>query len=481
MDTKYLPPVISGELGRQAPRAADERNLYARGADAAALSEIDGFAVASLVKEFGSPLFVFSEHDLRVKARRLREAFRSRYPATSFAWSYKTNYLNAICQIFREEGWMAEVVSDFEYQKARKLGFPGSDIVFNGPYKPRAAMETAIREGALIQIDNWDEFALVEEIALGARKPVEMGLRIWLDAGVRPVWSKFGFALANGEAERAAIRVIQNPKLRLHTLHTHIGTYILEPKAYHIAAQKLVAFRDHLRAKHHQLVECINLGGGFPSRSLLHGMAGPAEETVPAIEAYADAIAEALNKLPPQMRPKLRLESGRCLVDEAGYLLTTIVAVKGMNRAPASAADLTARDYKEQLILNDQAKVGYVVDAGINLLYTAAWYQFAVSPARPVSAPPAPSRLYGSLCMAIDVIREYVDLPPLETGDILALHPVGAYNVVQSMQFIQYRPAVVLVGGNGRPELIRARETLADIEGPERMPAHLAEGRWTKA
>ncbi len=473
MNDDYIQPMISDELGRSTPNAAVDRNYYAHGSQIPALFEIDGISIPALVAEFGSPLFVYSEHNLRSKARRARDAFRSRYPNTSFAWSYKTNYLNAVCRILRQEGWLAEVVSDFEYQKARKLGFAGRDIVFNGPHKPRSVLEQAISERALIQIDNWDELNRIEELARDLEQPLEVGIRVWLDAGIKPVWSKFGFALANGEAERAAAHVVGNPNLRLHTLHTHIGTYILAPEAYRVATQKLITLREEIHATLGHLVECVNLGGGIPSYSLLHGMAGPAEQMVPPVEAYADAITEVLNKLPVRKRPLLRLELGRHLVDEAGYLLSTVVAVKGMNRyVPTS--ELSARDYKEQLVLGDDPKVGYVVDAGINLLYTAAWYQVAVKPSRLTNAAPLPSRIYGSLCMAIDVIRDNVHLPPLEVGDVLSLHPVGAYNFVQSMQFIAYRPAVVLIGENGKPELIRARETLDDIERPERMPAHLS-------
>lgn len=473
MNEDYIQPMISDELGRSTPQAAVDRNYYAHGAQIPSLFEIDGTSIPSLIAEFGSPLFVYSENNLRSKARRARDAFRSRYPNTSFAWSYKTNYLNAVCQILRQEGWIAEVVSDFEYQKARKLGFSGRDIVFNGPHKPQSALEQAIGERALIQIDNWDELNLVEKLARDLETPLDVGIRVWLDAGIKPVWSKFGFALANGEAERAAAHVVGNPNLRLHTLHTHIGTYVLAPEAYRVATQKLITLREEIHATLGHLVECVNLGGGIPSYSLLHGMAGPAEQVVPPVEAYADAITETLNKLPVRKRPLLRLELGRHLVDEAGYLLSTVVAVKGMNRH-VSGSELSARDYKEQLVLGEDPKVGYVVDAGINLLYTAAWYQMAIRPARLINAAPLPSRIYGSLCMAIDVIRDNVYLPPLEVGDVLSLHPVGAYNFVQSMQFIAYRPAVVLIGENGKPELIRARETLDDIERPERMPAHLS-------
>jgi len=115
-----------------------------------------------------------------------------------------------------------------------------------------------------------------------------------------------------------------------------------------------------------------------------------------------------------------------------------------------------------------------VVDAGVNLLYTAAWFEIGVWPSRLVNTPAAPTRLYGDLCMAIDVIRETVDMPALDVGEVLTLYPVGAYNLAQSMQFIDYRPAVVLITEEGKPELIRRRETLDDINGPERLPAHLA-------
>ena len=473
MAQNYVPPEISNELGRFGPAAAADRNLYARGMTTKALVEIDGVSVTDLVKHFGSPLFVFSEHTLREKARHLRNAFCSSYPKTNFAWSYKTNYLSAICQVFHQEGWMAEVVSDFEYQKARKLGIPGSQIVFNGPHKSREILEVAIRENALIQVDNWDELCLIEELVKDRASPLEIGIRVWLDAGIRPIWSKFGFCVESGEAARVAARILGNPGLSLHTLHTHIGTYILDPGAYANATRKLVALREQVRVEHKHLISCLNLGGGFPSHSLLHDMVGEPEQHIPPIERYADAITAVLNELPARQRPELRFETGRHLVDEAGYLLTSVVAVKGMRHPLAAGSDHALRDYKEQLILGEDAKTGYLIDAGVNLLYTGAWYRFNVLPAEARNLPLAPVRLYGPLCMAIDVVRYNVDLPPLNVGDVLTLHPVGAYNVTQSMQFITYRPPVVMIDGEGQPQLIRRREVLEDVDGPELLPEAL--------
>jgi diaminopimelate decarboxylase len=470
LSIRYSPPVITAELGRSADGAAD-RNSLARGQATLACDRIEGIRVDDLTERFGSPLFVFSERTLRDTARRARKAFLSVYSDTTFAWSYKTNYLGAICNVFHQEGWIAEVVSDFEYQKAERAGVPGPDIIYNGPHKSRPSLERALAQGALVQIDNWDELGLIEDIVAKMDRPVAVGIRVWMDTGFAPVWSKFGFAFGNGEAGRAALRIVSNSRLMLHTLHIHLGTYLLDPRAYAVAADRLLALREMVRAHTGHLVPCINLGGGFPSNSLLHSMVGPPELVVPPIEAYAAAIAGVFNALPRGQRPHLRLESGRHMVDEAGWLITSVVAVKGAE--PRGGLDLSAVNAKASLVLGEHGRGGYIVDAGVNLLYTATWYRIGVTPARASNLPPNAVRLYGCLCMNIDVIRDSVMLPPLEVGDRLVLHPVGAYNLTQSMQFIAFRPAVVMIGLDGAVEVIRRREELADIEQGEQVPKHL--------
>jgi diaminopimelate decarboxylase len=158
----------------------------------------------------------------------------------------------------------------------------------------------------------------------------------------------------------------------------------------------------------------------------------------------------------------VRLETGRHLIDDAGYLITSVVAVKGAERNRA------------KLNSGKRSRGGYIVDAGVNLLYTSTWFRVGVMP----TTPPDPlhtnaAKLYGCLCMNIDVIREEVELPPLEVHDKLVLHPVGAYNITQSMQFIGLRPAVVLIGLDGSVNVIRRREKLMDIENGEQVPARL--------
>ena len=216
----------------------------------------------------------------------------------------------------------------------------------------------------------------------------------------------------------------------------------------------------------------LNLGGGFPSLSTLHYSYQPAEQMVPPIEKYAEAIASALNTLPRDRRPRLYLESGRALVDEAGYLITSIVAVK--QTGASGPITLAGKAAKAPAYTPESNGSAYVIDAGINILYSGNWYRFNVKPAKAQrESAQHPIKLYGCLCMNIDVIREQVSLPAMTTGDHLVMHPVGAYNITQSMQFITYRPAVVMIGLDGRVDVIREREDLDYVQRLERVPEHL--------
>jgi diaminopimelate decarboxylase len=127
------------------------------------VKQIDGVPVNAIMDRHGSPVFVLSERRIRRNYQHAARCFKLRYPKVQFAWSYKTNYLDAVCRAFHQEGAWAEVVSGFEYRKALGNGVPGSQIIFNGPGKSEADLAAAIGQGSLIHIDHFDElFQLVE-------------------------------------------------------------------------------------------------------------------------------------------------------------------------------------------------------------------------------------------------------------------------------------------------------------------------------
>jgi diaminopimelate decarboxylase len=404
------------------------------------ISEINGIPVSRLIEDYGSPVFVFSEKTIRDSISEAKQAFETRYPKVQFAWSYKTNYLDAICKIFHDEGAWAEVVSRFEFEKALSLGVPGSQILFNGPEKSEKDLELAINNNAFIHIDHFDELYLLINITKKLNKKARVAIRINMDTGIYPMWDRFGFNYENGEAWSAINRIMLAGNLELAGLHTHIGTYIMTPSAYAIAATKLANLFVATNRKFNHWLKYIDLGGGFASKNTLKGAYMPGSETCPSFDEYAESISNAIisSEIPHENLPALFLETGRALIDDGGYLLTTVLANKR----------------------SSTGRRNMVIDAGVNILFTSFWYNLGIFPSKPVSEYMEETTIYGPLCMNIDVIRDVVNFPHVKTGDQLVIERVGAYNVTQWMQFITYRPNVILIDTNGDANIIRKKESM---------------------
>lgn len=411
--------------------------------------DIDGVSVQSLAERFGTPLFVISEKQLRRNIRMAKRAFSTRLPKVVFAWSYKTNYLDAVCRAFHQEGSWAEVVSGFEYDKALSNGVPGEHIVFNGPSKKREDLEKALKNASLIHIDNLDELYMLVELAGELQCRPQVAVRVNLNAGILPVWDRFGFNLENGQALDAVSKIMSFGCMDLRGLHCHIGTFILSSKAYGVAARKLADFACDIRRLFGVAVEYIDMGGGFASKNTLKASYLVGADICPSMDDYAEEIADAFHKAPfgKGEFPALLLETGRALVDDAGFLLASVLT----NKRSAQGGRYT------------------VMDAGVNLLFTSFWYNHKISPAQLYSQHFENTTLYGPLCMNIDVVREQVSLPLLNKGDLLVVHNVGAYNMTQWMQFITLRPNIVMIEENGGTKLIREAENFDDVTRLERL------------
>ena len=413
-------------------------------------THVDDVSIEALVAEHGSPLFVYSQRSLVERYRELRDAFVRRYPKVRLAWSYKTNYLDAICRTFHREGAWAEVVSPFEYDKAVHNGVSPDKIHWNGPYKPEQALARAIENQSIIHIDNLDEFARIERVAARLHLRPRVAIRVNMAIEGMVPWSRFGLNLESGQAGELMHRIAEGRTAELVGLHSHIGTFILDPQAYGKAAANLAKLANELLDDHGVKLQFIDLGGGFASKNTLREGYLTGEQSTPSFSRYADAIVEGLGELRYRESelPTLVLETGRALVDEAGYLVSTVEATK---RLP---------DGRQSLVL----------DAGVNLLFTAFWYKHDVVPAQPCGPTTEPTVMYGPLCMNIDEIRETHDFPALNVGDRVVFRNVGAYNNTQWLQFITLRPAVVMVGAEGRVAKIRRAEQLSDFTAMEALP-----------
>jgi len=473
-----MPDGLSYEAPRLTPLTftAVSKHLTAEVSSAGEFAE--PYSPEELMAEFGSPLFVVSESALRGLYRNFHAAFSESGIATRVAYSYKTNYLPAICAVLHEEGAAAEVVSGMEYALARSLGMAPQEIIFNGPYKTRDELEMALGQGALVNIDNFDELALVEQVASALGGKSRVGIRINFRYGPAP-WTKFGFNDENGDAQTALKRIAAHPNLDFQALHNHCGTFQLVHDIYGKAIEALIKMAK--RARDLGLAPTIvDVGGGFPSANRLKPMYDVPEANNrkgDILFPYAEAILGPLSKAADLFggRPTLILEPGRAIVDSAVQLLSTVVAVKD---------------------IPDRGRA-VVADAGVNLVPTAYWYDHGVAaapgkgPGRPAQGKSKgkarrngaakdklePVSIFGPLCMQIDVLRDRAMMAPPAVGDALVISNVGAYCQTQSMQFIQTRPATVLIGPKG-PEVIRRRETARDIFALDSVPERLRPDGW---
>jgi diaminopimelate decarboxylase len=440
--SRYEPPTI-------VRNAVGLMNKVGRRGGLLSKTHIDGVAIDALIRDYGSPLFVFSESCLRNRVREVRASMKQQLPHARLGWSYKTNYLGAICSVFHQEGSVAEVVSGMEYEMARRLGVEGHEIIFNGPAKTESELARAIQERAILHADHFEELRIVESLARSRGAKVQVGVRVALDAGIVPRWDRFGFGLESGAAMQAIQQIAQSPYLELGGLHTHIGTYILDPTAYARSATKMAELAQQATAQYGQRPAHLDFGGGFASNNNLSSQY-QSGALVPRPDEYIREISRALVEANAVDTPVF-LETGRALVDDAGTLLATVLATK---RLPTGRASI-------------------VIDAGVNLLFTSWWYRLEMTPQRSVDGFVEDTTVYGPLCMNIDCVREAIALPPMAPGDVLSIRPVGAYTFTQSMQFIHLRPACVLIDEQGRVDVIRRREILDDLVGPEQVPARL--------
>jgi diaminopimelate decarboxylase len=443
---KYERPAIK-KLESSMPNKFGTRTEYVP------MTHIEDVPVKDLLEKYGSPLFVISEKKIRENIRNARRSFETRYPKVQFAWSYKTNYLDAVCRTFHQEGSWAEVVSGFEFAKALHNGVDGTKIIFNGPDKTDDDLEMAIEHGALIHIDHLDEYYSVKNISEKLGKKAKVAIRVNMDTGIYPMWDRFGFNYENGQAWDALNKIMRTGSMELVGLHTHIGTFMLAPSAYSAAAYKLADLAVGIREKYNHEIKYIDMGGGFASQNTLKGAYLPGKDINPSIDDFAEAITSALinSNFKNEQLPLLILETGRALIDDTAYLLGTVISNKRLSDGRRTT----------------------IIDVGVNILFTSFWYDHKITPAQPFTQYTEDTVLYGPLCMNIDVIRDHINLPLLNKGDHFVIHHVGAYNMTQWMQFITLRPRIVMIDENKNVHVIRERETLDSLLEKESVPGHL--------
>jgi diaminopimelate decarboxylase len=422
--------------------------------------EIDGCNVASLAREFGTPLHVVNSARLRADFDEFAGSFRRLHPRVEVAYSYKTNPLPGVLAELHRLGALAEVISHFELWLALRLGVPPERILFNGPGKTAAAIDLAVSRGVrLINVDSLPEIDEVAAAAARAGRRQLTGVRIITSVG----WSgQFGLSVASGDAFEAFRRIRSHPQLAASGIHFHLGTGIREVAIYLRALRETLLFSERLRQELDVHVSHLDLGGGFgvptvrpysvwDQRLIANGMP-PAPIDVGAAMRPADYSARIVDVLNEYLRqpdgpaPTIYFEPGRALTSRAQCLVLKVIAVK------ESAGE--------------RPKV--ILDGGKNVAMPTGYEAHELLPVTGgVLERNCSIDFFGPLCHPGDQLFVAKRFRRLVPGDLVAVMDAGAYFIPNQMNFSHGRPAAVMTR-SGRHELLRDRETFDDIVSLDR-------------
>ena len=447
---------------------AREGRLHVNGADAVAL-----------VREYGTPLYVFSEPRIRSNIRRLQGAAALVKQPTRFFYASKANSNMAVLKAVREAGIDVEVNSGGELYKALKAGFEPGQIIFNGTSKTETELDEAVAAGIYsINVDSIYEIELIEAAARRVGKRARLSLRLVPEIGTRShiglqtalLTSKFGITAS--EVLEAFRRALRHPELvHVTGIHIHVGSQTPDIEPFISAFRTMLEHLSAIQRETGQTLEHINLGGGLPVNylrdPLMADQMPEAEREMFGAEIDpSQVLAGALDAARKAMRDSqtehllkdvtLLLEPGRSVIADAGLLLTTV------------------RNIKQRPETDD---VWLLTDAGFNLMLSMVsykWYYHLISAARADAPHDAPYKVAGPLCDSGDVyfdiegggrLPDYRKLPrDVRPGEVLALLNTGAYALAQAFPYNgRPLPAAVIIREDGSADLARRPDTYESL------------------
>ena len=399
-----------------------------------------------LARKYGTPLYVYSGDQIAERLSLFQQALEGRDHLVCYA--VKANSSLAILKLLADRGAGFDIVSGGELQRVLAAAPKAANrIVFSGAGKTAAEIDLALNANILeFNVEGEGELALLAERARKLKRRARFALRVNPDvfADTHPYIStglsehKFGVAI--GQARRIYKSVVDNKwpnsYLEAHGISVHIGSQIRSAEPFGAAVARVAKLVRQL-ATDGIVLKSIDAGGGL---GIEYG-SGPFNAA-----AKVKEYAAALNKALAGFEGKLMIEPGRFMVAQAGTLLTRVLYVKKNGK-----------------------KTFVITDAAMNDLIRPALYQahHEIVPVRPRGGKPRVVDVVGPICESGDFFAHDRELSPLEPGDLIAVLDAGAYGMAQSSNYnSRPRPAEILVEGS-KARVIRRRETIADLIGPE--------------
>ena len=392
---------------------------------------IQGVDLLSVVKEFGSPIYVYDAEKIGQQIQTIKSSFPGVKLKIKFACKALTNI--SILKFIRSKGAELDTVSIQEVQLGLRAGFKPEEILFTPNCVSFKEIKEAIKLGVMINIDN---ISILEQFGHEFHNTVPVCIRLnpHIMAGGNKkistghVDSKFGISIFQ---IRHLQRVIASNNLNVIGLHMHSGSDILDAEVFLRGAEVLFD-----AAKDFPDLQFIDFGSGFK-------VAYREGDVTTDLNDLGQKLSKAFKAFCKEYGRNLEIwfEPGKYIVSEAGYLLV-----------------------KTNVIKTTPATVFVGVDSGLNHLIRPMMYD-AYHDMVNISNINGTKRIYtivGYICET-DTFGLDRKLSEVHEGNIIAIKNAGAYGYMMSSNYnSRFRPAEILII-DGKAKLIRKQETMEDL------------------
>jgi len=408
----------------------------------------EGIAVESLVRKFGTPLYIYSQKTLTNHFLKLDRAMTGVDHLICFA--VKSNSNLSVLRTLAALGSGFDIVSGGELQRVIAAGGDPRRCAFAGVGKSTEEIEFALKQGVYsFNAESEAELERINKIAARLKQVAPVAVRVNpnVTAGTHKkittgtYANKFGIAFE--KIEELYARASRWKNLRLRGLQMHIGSQITAVNPFEEAVRKVLPLLNRLKGKYG--LEFFSIGGGL---GIIYE---PALASGGAAWWKSDAAKNLLTpltysaRLLPLLKPlglRVLMEPGRFISGNAGILVTRVEYVKHTGN-----------------------KHFLIVDAAMNDLIRPAFYEayHEIVPLTRNTAARLKSDVVGPICESGDFFCQDRLLPKVAPGEYLALMSAGAYGFVMASNYnTRPLPAEVLVNGK-RAALVRHRQKLVSI------------------
>jgi diaminopimelate decarboxylase len=395
----------------------------------------EGVPLERIVREVGSPVYVYSATTIRDRYERLDDMLAP--VPHRVHYTLKANSSRGVLEVLRQLGAGVDVVSGGELRRAIAAGFKPGDIIFGGVGKTERELGEALDAGILLlNAESEAEVRLIDKLAgergVKGRVSLRVNPEITLDTPhdyIKTGGKGHKFGIPHDDVVRAAELTATLPNVELIGLDMHIGSQLSRIDPYREGTERLASIFAEIKKRGIKTLKYLDIGGGLGVRY--------DTEQPPDLERFADLVLPTVR----ETGLELIMEPGRFIVGNAAVLIGQVLYRKRSG----------GKDY-------------VVADIGMTELlrpsHYGAFHRIQAMHEHPVHKK---VDVVGPVCESGDFLALDRELDDLSPGEYLVVCDVGAYGYAMASNYnSRMRPAEVMVDGD-KYAVITARETYEDL------------------